>query len=169
MRLNLKDIIHVPGAVLPFQFQLDLSGLDFHGTHPVSEPVSVTGWVRNMADALLLEAEIVTTLHLTCDRCNRPFTREMRVPIETLLAGELADETHDDEIVLLDGDEVDLDEVSTTAVVLAMDTKNLCSEACKGICSGCGADLNVEPCRCKPEPDPRFAKLKQLLQTEEDQ
>jgi uncharacterized protein len=169
MRLNLKDIIHVPGAVLPFQFQLDLSDLEFHGACPVSEPVTVTGQIRNMADALLLEAEVVTTLHLICDRCNKPFIREMRVPIETLLAEELADETHDDQIVLLDGGEVDLDEVTTTAVVLAMDTKTLCSEDCKGICPGCGADLNVEPCRCKPEPDPRFAKLKKLLQTEEDQ
>ena len=29
MRLNLREIIHVPGASLPFQFQLDLSGEDF--------------------------------------------------------------------------------------------------------------------------------------------
>ena len=28
MRLNLREIIHVPGASLPFAFQLDLSDLD---------------------------------------------------------------------------------------------------------------------------------------------
>ena len=36
MRLNLREIIHVPGASLPFQFQLDLSGEDFFrgASHP---------------------------------------------------------------------------------------------------------------------------------------
>ena len=29
MRLDLKDIIHVPGASKDFQFQLDLSQLEF--------------------------------------------------------------------------------------------------------------------------------------------
>ena len=30
MRLDLKDIIHVPGASKDFQFQLDLSQLEFY-------------------------------------------------------------------------------------------------------------------------------------------
>ena len=48
--------------------------------------------------------------------------------------------------------------------VLHLDTKNLCSPDCKGLCPGCGADLNREPCRCKKEVDPRLAKLAQLLE-----
>lgn len=52
MRLNLKDIIHVPGAVRPFVFQLDLSDLEFSGIRPIDRPISVTGQVRNMAGAL---------------------------------------------------------------------------------------------------------------------
>ena len=169
MRLNLKDIIHVPGGMCPFDFQLDLSGLEFNGEHPIDQPVAVTGQVRNMAGPLLLEGTAATTLHLTCDRCGKPFSREKVVPLETLLATELSDESNDDEIVLLDGDEVDLDEVATTAFVLAMDSKNLCSEDCKGICPGCGADLNVEACRCRPEVDPRLAVLAQLLEKEESE
>ncbi len=169
MRLNLKDVINVPGAVKPFEFQMDLSDLEFYGAHPIDRPVLVTGRVRNMAGALVLEAEAQTTLSLTCDRCMKPFTREQAVPIETLLATELADETSDDEIVLLDGDEVDLDEVATTAFVLAMDSKNLCSEDCKGVCAGCGVDLNAEACRCKPEVDPRLAALAQLLEDKESE
>ena len=167
MRLNLKEIIHVPGGVCPFDYQLDLSGLDFSGAHPIDRPVAVRGQVRNMAGALLLEGTASTTLHLTCDRCGKPLAREKVVPLETLLATELYDERSDDEIVLLEGDEVDLDEVAATAFVLAMESKNLCSEDCKGLCPGCGADLNVEACRCRPEVDPRLAALAQLLEQEE--
>ena len=169
MRLDLRDVIHVPDAKKAFQYQLDLSGLEFNGEHPIDQPVAVTGQVRNMAGALLLEGTAATTLHLTCDRCGKPFSREKVVPLETLLATELSDESNDDEIVLLDGDEVDLDEVATTAFVLAMDSKNLCSEDCKGICPGCGADLNVDACRCRPEVDPRLAVLAQLLEKEESE
>ena len=68
MRLNLKDIIHVPGAVRPFVFQLDLSDLEFSGIRPIDRPISVTGQVRNMAGALVLEGTASTTLHLVCDR-----------------------------------------------------------------------------------------------------
>ena len=166
MRLNLRTIIHEPGASLPFAFQMDLSDLDFYGARPVAEPVEVTGTVRNMADALVLEGEAVTTLDLVCDRCLKPFRQEMRVPVEALMAETLEDEENDD-IILLENGEVDLDEVFTTALVLGMDSKHLCAEDCKGLCGKCGANLNDGPCNCKPDVDPRLAALAQLLDKED--
>lgn len=167
MRLNLKDVIHVPGAVLPFSFTLDLSELEFGGERPVREPVEVTGQVRNMAGALVFTAQGATTLSLHCDRCGKPFRREKVVDYETLLATELAGEEQDD-IVLLDGDELDAGALMRETFVLEMDSKNLCKEDCKGLCSGCGADLNVEPCRCKKEGDPRLAALGKFFEQAEE-
>lgn len=162
MRLNLQDIIHSPGASLPFVFVLDLSGLDFNGTFPATRPVQVCGAVRNMAGALVLEGTASTELDLTCDRCLREFTREMTVPVDTLLAETLEDEENAD-IILLENGGIDLDDVFTTAFVLAMDQKHLCSEECRGLCARCGANLNEGPCPCKPEVDPRLAALARLL------
>ena len=167
MRLDLRPILHVPGASLPFDFSLDLSGLDFYGERPFTQPVRVRGSVRNMADALLLEGKAETTLSLVCDRCLRPFRQEMCLPVETLLAEVLEDEENDEIVLLTDG-QVDLDEVFTTAAVLAMDVKHVCSEDCKGLCPTCGADLNQGPCGCRPEGDPRFAALAQLLDKENE-
>ena len=62
MRLDLRDIIHVPGAVKPFSFSFDLSDMDFYGQKPVCEPVQVEGKVVNRADMLLLEAVISSNL-----------------------------------------------------------------------------------------------------------
>ena len=166
MRLDLRPILRTPGASLPFQFELDLSGLDFYGEKPFAHPVRVGGTVRNMAGALSLEGTAETTLELACDRCLKPFVRELALPVSTLLAEELEDEEND-EIVLLEDGAVDLDEVFTTALVLSMDAKHLCSEDCKGLCPTCGADLNQGPCGCRKEPDPRFAALAQLLDKEE--
>ena len=81
MRLNLREIIHVPGASLPFQFQLDLSGEDFFGEHPIPRPVTVTGHVKNVADVLVLEGEARSVLDETCDRCMTRFSREKVVPL----------------------------------------------------------------------------------------
>lgn len=162
MRLNLKDVIAVPGASVPFDFQLDLSGLEFGGAHPVQEPLQVSGQVQNRGGVLMLEAQAVTNLHLTCDRCAAPFQRVKSISLNCLVAAELEDEEND-EILLLEGDELDVGDVVTTAFILDMDTKNLCSEDCKGLCSRCGVNLNHGPCQCGREVDPRLAKLAQLL------
>ena len=165
MRLDLREIIHVPDARKTFQYQLDLSQEDFYGTRPIVHPVQVEGSVTNHAGALVLEGTARSVLELACDRCGKEFSREKVVVLDNLVAQELEDEEHDD-ILLLDGTELDLDEAVTTAFILAMDTKNLCSDDCKGLCAKCGADLNLGPCGCKPEVDPRLAALAQLLDKE---
>jgi len=162
MQLNLREIIHTPGASIPFEFELDLSDLDFFGEKPITQPIRVCGQVRNAAGVLMLEGEATTTLELVCDRCGKAFKSEKSALLDTMLATELEDEENE-EIVLLEGDELDLDELATTAFILAMDTKNLCSEDCKGLCPGCGVNLNETPCRCESKIDPRLAALEQLL------
>lgn len=163
MRLDLKNIIHVPGAELPFSFQLDLSDLDFYGAWPICEPVTVTGVVRNRAEMLELEATLSSNLHLNCDSCGRPFERMMTVSVQRLLATELEQE-EEDEIILLSGTELDLDAVMTDEFSSQWIPNHLCREDCKGRCPRCGADLNEGPCQCKPEADSRFAVLAQLLE-----
>ena len=106
-----------------------------------------------------------SVLELQCDRCGKTFSREHVVVLDNLVAQELEDEENDD-ILLLDGVELDLDEAVTTAFILAMDTKNLCSDDCKGLCAKCGADLNLGPCGCGPDVDSRLAALAQLLDKE---
>lgn len=162
MRLDLRNIIHVPEATKPFRFQMDLSDLEFYGKHLITRPVQIEGSVTNHAGALVLEGTASSLLDLSCDRCGKAFSREKVVELNCLLATELEDEEHD-EIYLIQGNEVDLEEVAGTAFILAMDTKNLCSDNCKGLCAKCGADLNNGPCGCRPEVDPRLAALAQLL------
>ena len=69
MRLELREIIHVPDASRSFQYDLDLSELDFYGRRPIVHPVQVQGSVTNHAGALVLEGTARSTLELVCDRC----------------------------------------------------------------------------------------------------
>ena len=111
-----------------------------------------------------MTGELTTRLHGICDRCAKSFVRDFAVSLEAVLVTKLENEDCEDPWTFeLDGDQADLDDILTTAVVLNMDSKQLCSEDCKGLCPRCGADLNLGPCGCKPEPDPRLAVLQQLL------
>ena len=162
MRFNLQDIIHTPGVSKDFTYELDLSGVSLFGEKPFNRPVKVSGTVRNMAGALQLKGEARTVLDTRCDRCLKPVTVDMFVPVETLLAEELEDEEND-EIYLLEDGGIELDEVFSTACILALDGKHLCKEDCKGLCPTCGKDLNEGPCNCGKELDPRLAVLAKLL------
>ena len=52
---------------------------------------------------------------------------------------------------------------------LALPMKPLCSEACRGLCPECGANLNRTECECKPVwEDPRLAALKGLLNRQKE-
>lgn len=164
MKLDVSPILHTPGAVLPFEMELDLRGETFGSCQPVSEPVLCRGQVRNTAGVLVLTGSLKTTLHGVCDRCAKEFSREVDFPVEAVLAQELVNEDDCDQwTFLLDGGNAALDEIMTTAFVLSMDTKLLCREDCRGLCPRCGKDLNDGPCQCRPEADPRLAALQKLL------
>ena len=163
MLLNVKPILHTPGKRLDFQFELDLSDMEFSGQYPISRPVAVSGEVRNTAGILELTLNARSTLDAVCDRCGKAFVQEKDVLFACMLAEELQNEEND-EIVLLEDGMVDVGDLARTAFILDMDTKTLCSEDCKGLCPRCGADLNLGPCSCKKETDPRLAVLAKLLE-----
>ena len=163
MLLDVKPILRDPAKQLTFQFEMDLSDLEFSGRHPVSRPVVVEGQAYSSADVLLLDLTARSTLDAVCDRCGKEFLQDKEIPYSCMLAEELQDEDND-EIVLLEEGKVDLADLARTAFILGMDTKTLCSEDCKGLCPRCGADLNLGPCSCKKEADPRFAVLAKLLE-----
>jgi len=164
MKLDLRTLVRESGAALPFSFQLDLTGLDWNGAKPVAAPVRVEGEVRSKAGALFLSAVLTASLSLVCDRCAKPFTRVKTVEYEALVSSELEDRENDEIIYLPPDGFLELDELLAQVFILNLDTKNLCSEDCKGLCPGCGANLNNEACRCKREADPRLAKLAELLE-----
>lgn len=168
MLLGLSKLIDAPGSSLGFETSLDLSDLDFGGCCPAKQPVTAVGEVRNTAGVLMMSGTVSTRLFGVCARCAQDFERDVEFPLQAILVTELASEENEDEwVFLLEDDCADLDDIVNTTFVLNMDTKLLCSEDCKGLCCRCGKNLNLGPCDCAPERDPRFAVLQQLL-TEKD-
>ena len=47
--------------------------------------------------------------------------------------------------------EIDITPEIREDVLMAMPFTFLCDDDCKGLCMRCGANLNIESCKCKPE------------------
>ena len=161
MRLNLRDIIEVPGGSVPFACELSTEGLDFPSIREYLTKPYAEGRVYNEAGILHLEGLLTAELLCACDRCGEAFESVKETELDAILVEENPGD--DPELFVLQDDGIDLDEVLTTLFVLDMETKFLCKEDCKGLCPTCGKNLNLGPCTCRKTIDPRFAVLEQLL------
>ena len=168
MWLDLRDVIEVPGASVPFETELDGSHLltpsvrEFHHRSPRAK-----GSVTNTAGLLELRAEIQAEMSCVCDRCGAPFLRAQTQQVKVPLSAAPEDEG-DGDAFPLDGDGIDVNEVLETCFILETEGKILCRPDCKGLCPTCGKDLNEGPCGCPAKPaDPRLAVLGQLLEEQQ--
>ncbi|MBQ9986021.1 MAG: DUF177 domain-containing protein [Oscillospiraceae bacterium] len=160
MRINIKPLRDGSLTRKEFEFTTLISD-----TEPsVIEPVTISGEIVNRADVLLLSMTIEGVRNLACDRCAKEFSRLVSVPFEACVVDHLDNEDEEDDFIVCDGDELDIEELAVSMFILGFDSKNLCSEDCKGLCQKCGANLNEQACSCKEESiDPRLEILAQLL------
>lgn len=160
--MNLHELLLNPGSRLPFRCELSTDRLDFPAVLSYTAAPVGEGFIVNNAGALTLRGTLSAAMRCVCDRCAAEFDREVSYPLDVPLASELQDEENPD-YFLLEGDELDLEELLETVFILNMDTRFLCRVDCKGLCSRCGKNLNEGPCDCRTESDPRLAVLEQLL------
>ena len=53
------------------------------------------------------------------------------------------------DVSYLDGEgHLDMKGLAAEQIYLSLPMKPLCDESCKGLCPGCGSNLNLESCRC---------------------
>jgi uncharacterized protein len=58
--------------------------------------------------------------------------------------------------------EIKLGEYIVSELVLSLPMIYICSSDCKGLCAGCGANLNLARCRCTKKDDSRFQVLSEI-------
>ncbi|MBU0691370.1 DUF177 domain-containing protein [bacterium] len=97
---------------------------------------------------------IEARINLECDRCLEPYETVFKAegPMLFILGSPPADDEVDDtdvEYIPLGTRDLDLADILHDFVILAIPSRNLCSEDCKGLCMNCGANLNTESCTCE--------------------
>ena len=145
--------------------------------NPVDERVrltasaAVTGKVRLSGNEVFVNGHVDTRAQVECDRCLQPVEAPVSADfaLEYITGSEYESsevpELTDAEmsVSVFDGEALDVDEIVKEQILLAVPTRMLCREDCKGICPECGIDRNTGECNCVADDiDPRWAALKNL-------
>ncbi|MCL2126187.1 MAG: DUF177 domain-containing protein [Oscillospiraceae bacterium] len=162
MILDLREIIGVPGGVVSFDFEPDLSDAVEGSIVRFDPPSRAAGSVVNSAGALTLSAIVDASCVCVCARCLKEFEYPVHQQVVVYLS-EGEDDGSNPDVYFFQGDTVDAGEIILTEFIIEYDQRLFCSDNCAGLCEKCGADLNDGPCGCKVDVDPRLAALGQLL------
>ena len=173
MKLNVHEIEEDAKRLVFDEPTEGLNDLLVHGeVHDFDFPAAVS--VRldyyRAGQELFFQGRISGTVTGHCGRCLEAYAFPLEVDFHVVLvpktddltpAAELSDEELD--LSVYEGEVVDLAPLLREQVILALPTRPLCDDGCKGLCPGCGVNLNVERCRCAAAVgDPRLAVLRNI-------
>lgn len=122
-------------------------------------------------DDIRLRAGYSGSFELPCARCLEPVECFVQDDVDLVFRPEGADRgpaersisTSDTEIGYYQNGGLALEDVLREQVLLSLPARTLCREDCKGLCPGCGRNLNSEACTCGAAPaDPRWNALADL-------
>lgn len=160
---KIPDELFAPAESLSFSGTFDLpeftQGAD---VYTFAEPLAWTIQVTNTGGAFLISGNVTGVGTTSCVRCLEPAEYELDGEVEGyfLIQGsdvELTQE-EEEEYELLDEEthEINLGDLLVAALSLAVPYTPLCRDDCKGICAGCGANLNTQECTCDAPEDDEF-------------
>ena len=141
----------IPFDLGPFSEQSEENGI-------LVSSLRFFGEAKSQSDSIYLAGTVTGTLTAPCARCLTPverlFSADIRFAVVT------SEEESEEEVLLAEGQKIDLISLMQETVITYMPMRLLCKEECKGLCPKCGKDLNTEDCKCEhKEIDPRLAGL----------
>jgi len=137
----------------------------------LTAPATVNGKIRLAGNEVFVNGHVDTRAQVECDRCLKPIELPVNADFELEYITDseyessgVAELTEAEmSVSVFDGEALDVDEIVKEQILLAVPTRMLCHEDCKGICPQCGVDRNTGECNCVTEDiDPRWAALKNL-------
>ncbi|NLE65049.1 MAG: DUF177 domain-containing protein [Elusimicrobia bacterium] len=138
MRVKIRDITRAGLDVIDQAMPAELDLLeDFINPE---KPIVVQGRFQRVDDFVIAKVKVTYVADTVCARCLDPIEGEVAIPLDL-------------DVEVTPGVEfIDLGARVREEVLMAYVPGTLCRPDCKGICQGCGAYLNTEPCECdKPK------------------
>jgi uncharacterized protein len=157
--VDLKDLAH---EKISFEASFEPGVVDF-GSENVRQ-VGTLDWsasAERAGDEIRIAGSLNAAVELTCSRCLEPARMAISKPFDLFFRErdeEMFDE--DEEIALTErdtttafftGTQLAITDILREQILLALPMKALCTVDCKGLCSGCGTNLNTGHCNCPKE------------------
>jgi DUF177 domain-containing protein len=156
-------------------------GLDIHHLYPEGEPSLTGGSDHQVAqcevnlratragDEAQLIGNIRVAVTFECDRCLAPFSLPVDESFDLVYVPPLGtgDERelgeNDLSLGFYQDGIINVDDLVREQIELALPMARLCTEACRGLCPACGANLNQDKCGCSNDLiNERWAALKEI-------
>ncbi|MDV3127206.1 DUF177 domain-containing protein [Mycobacterium sp. 21AC1] len=176
--INISGLGRRPGTMMthhetvpsPARIGLDLIAIE------QGAPLELELRLESVSEGVLVTGTVAGPTVGECARCLTAITGDVEIDLTELFAypDSTTDETSEsDEIGRVDtsgqADTVDLEQPIVDAVGMALPFAPLCRPDCAGLCPECGVPLaTAEPDHHHDQIDPRWAKLAQMLPTDED-
>eukprot|EP01156_Anaeramoeba_ignava_P001537 Anaeramoba_ignava/a1540_25.p1 GENE.a1540_25~~a1540_25.p1 ORF type:complete len:164 (-),score=17.32 a1540_25:153-644(-) len=129
------------------------------------DPVKVEVKTGRNSSCLTVECKIRVEAKFNCDRCLEEFNSEINAETSFALTDNPKMNSDSEDMIYLSSGEdiIDISKNIRDAILLVYPYKRVCSQDCRGLCPGCGKNLNTETCECtKVKIDPRWEKLREL-------
>lgn len=112
--------------------------------------------VRKADEAIYIHANLKGVVKTSCHECLEPAEHLVEASFDLVVkrtrsvsGTHTAQEDEDLIYVSAKDRELSLDQQVYENLMASMPMRILCRDDCKGLCPGCGANLNIEPCRCE--------------------
>ena len=117
---------------------IDIPSVTFSGEIKINGTATLAG-----PHSVYIDGEVEFALVGECTRCCEKTTKSFIVEFSESASAD--DETS----YPVKNDTVDLSKIIDDLVAMNIPVNFLCREDCKGLCSGCGTNLNDGDCKCK--------------------
>lgn len=169
MKISLTKLFAQDGKSEKYEIPLtsenfSIGGQDYRviEKHPV-----ILGLTHEGNRVITITGSADLTMEIPCARCltpvATPFQLEFDLQIDLNLSEEEREKKEEDSS-FVEGDELDVEELVRNELIVQWPIRVLCKDDCKGICSRCGANLNIQTCDCDTTGlDPRMAAIKDIF------
>jgi len=138
-------------------------------------PIKTALKALRIGDMIEVTGEVNSRVRLPCGRCLNEYETSLKSRFDLTFAHRISgaeeiEEPQEIEIsadeagmIYFEGEAINLQDGIQEQVIMAFPIRSLCRESCKGLCAGCGSDLNEGDCGCdRQPPDGKFSALKNL-------
>jgi uncharacterized protein len=158
--IDVRDLLGHPGTSRRVTVEGALEGLGL-------ELATLAGAVRgdllleSVVEGILVSGTLTGAMHLRCARCLVDLDRPFRIELQEIVGVEPDED--DDAYPLTPESFIEPEPMLRDAVGVELPFAPLCRPDCRGLCSVCGENLNLNTCPGHEEIDHRWDALEGLL------
>ena len=151
MRFSVQSLRAEKGATMLLDMREQMAPVDLgRSLLRFAEQVEFVGQATNTGRRIVVRGSAKGRAMAVCDRCLEEFAMDLATPIDESYyrVDEAPADPDDDERIYGEDDIIDISSDIEQAFLLTLPIRIVCRDDCRGLCPGCGRNLNAEECSC---------------------